>query len=233
MTENTKTLAIKPRLRSQTTFIRSLLSENVSRVIMGSNSKLLAFMFAVILLASLVMIPAVSVKADSNEPLTFSSGLTLYSPVNTTYSSKVVECNGTFTGPRDYEIFLNYSIDGNYQGALPWTLNPASINNPSTYTLEWSFQLPQLPKGSHQLSIGIDEELFNSTGTLIDQTTRVNTVYFTTGSSQPPTVPELSLLAILPLIITVLSIAVILRHRKTTKPNECKLSTGRYYQSIF
>ena len=200
---------------------------------MNSSSQLLAFMFAVVLLASLVMLPAISVKADSNEPITFSSGLTLYSPVNTTYSSKVVECNGTFTGPRDYEIFLNYSIDGNYQGALPWTLNPNSLNNPATYTLEWSFQLPQLPKGSHQLSIGIEEQLFNSAGALINQTTWVNTVYFTIGSSQPPNVPEFSLLAILPLIIAILSIAVILRHRKTTQLNERKLSTGRYYQSIF
>jgi len=183
---------------------------------MDRSSKFFTYIFAVVFLASLVVLPAMKVNADSSEPITFSSGLTLYSPVNTTYSSNVVECNGTFVGPIDYESNLNYSIDGNYQGNLPWELNQNSTNS-ATYTLDWSFQLPQLHNGTHQLSIGIEEQLFNSAGNLVNQTTWVNTAYFTISSSQPfPTVPELSLLAILLLIVAVLFIATYLRHRKTT-----------------
>jgi hypothetical protein len=66
---------------------------------MNSSSKLFAFILAVVFLASLAVLPAMKVNADSREPVPFSSGLTLYSPVNTTYNSNVVECNGTFIGP--------------------------------------------------------------------------------------------------------------------------------------
>src|SRR5208283_1868462 len=128
------------------------------------------------------------VNADSNNPITFSSGLTLYSPVNTTYYSNIVECNGTFDCPKGVQSSLNYSIDGQYQGGLPWSLNPNSIPIPEYYTVNGSFQLPQLPNGSHQLSIGIDEELYSgniTADTLISQTTWVNTVYFTIDSCQP------------------------------------------------
>ena len=78
---------------------------------MNSFSKVFAFAFVVLIIASLVMVPAAKVNADSSEPLTFSSGLTLYSPVNTTYSSNTLECNGTFVGPSEYEVSLNYSVD--------------------------------------------------------------------------------------------------------------------------
>ena len=38
--------------------------------------KILVFVFAVLFLVSLITLPSASVKADSNEPITFSSGLT-------------------------------------------------------------------------------------------------------------------------------------------------------------
>jgi hypothetical protein len=201
----------------QWTHTRRLLSKPDSRVIMNSRSKLLIFMFAVVFLSSLIILPAMRVKADSTQPIAFSSGLTLYSPLNTTYSSTVLECNGTFVGPIEYEASLNYSIDGNYQGSLPWTLNQ-NLTNSATYTLEWAFQLPQLTKGAHQLSIGVEEQLFSSAGVLEKQTTSVNTVGFTINRSQPtPTVFEFSLVAILLLIVAVLLITLYLRHRDTAK----------------
>jgi hypothetical protein len=76
--------------------------------------KILVFVFAVLFLVSLITLPSASVKADSNEPITFSSGLTLYSPVNTTYNSNVLECNGSFNCPKGVQCSLNYSIDGKY-----------------------------------------------------------------------------------------------------------------------
>jgi hypothetical protein len=184
---------------------------------MNRRSKLLAFMLAVVFLSSLIMLPAMRVKADSTEPIAFSSGLTLYSPLNTSYSSTVVLCNGTFVGPVEYEASLNYSIDGNYRGSLPWALNQ-NLTNSVTYTLDWAFQLPQLSKGTHQLSIGVEEQLFSNAGILEKQTTSVNTVDFTISPSQPtPAVLEFSLVAILLLIVAVLLITLYLRHRNKAK----------------
>ena len=181
---------------------------------MNSFGKVFAFVFAAFLLASSVIVPAVKVIADSNEPLAFSSGLTLYSPVNTTYSSNTLECNGTFVGPSEYEVSLNYSVDGKYQGYLPWTLNQNS-SNLATYTLDWSFKLPQLSKGPHQLNIGIEKQLYNSNATLTSQTTLVNTAYFTISPSQPiSSAIEFSLLAILLVILVAIFVAVYLRYRK-------------------
>jgi hypothetical protein len=97
---------------------------------------------------------------------------------------------------------------------------------PTYYTVDGSFQLPQLANGSHQLSIGLEE------GGPSNRTTWINTIYFTIGSSQPtptlnptltptisptvtPTVPEFPALAILLLFNSVFIIAVKLRHRKT------------------
>ena len=197
---------------------------------MNGCSKLFAFIFAVVFLTSLAMLPSMSVTADSSEPITFSSGLTLYSPVNTTYSSNVVECNGTFIGPIEYEMSLNYSIDGNYQGSLPWTLNQNSTNS-TTYTLDWSFQLPKLSAGTHQLSIGIERQLFTNAGALISQTTWVNTAYFTISPSQPTSsILEFSLLAVLLLILAVLFITAYLRHRKTTKPKGRNFSLAETFK---
>lgn len=191
----------------------TLLSLFVSRLIMRGRSKLFVFVFAVFFIASLVMMPAVRVNAESSAPITFSSGLTLYSPVNTTYSSSVVECNGNFTGSEEYEIQLNYTIDGNYQGSVPWKLYSS---NASTYTVVWSFQLPKLPHGSHELSIGIDQQLYNSSGALINQTTQVNSVYFTLNSTLI-TVNELILIISLTAIVVVLVIVLLIyrMHRKT------------------
>lgn len=194
---------------------------------MSSRGKFFVFMLAVCFFAALVTLPGMSVKADSNQPITFSSGLTqftLYSPVNTTYSSNVIECNGTFNWPKPFQVSLNYSIDGEDQGGLPWNLDVGSISNPYYSTIAGSFQLPQLPNGPHQLSIGIDEELFNNTGTvheLLNQTSWVSTVYFTVSASQPtptltptptptttptstPTVPEFSSWT-LPLLLSIMA----------------------------
>jgi hypothetical protein len=198
-------------------------------------------MFSVVFLASLVMLPVMRVGANSNEPITYSSGLTLYSPVNTTYSSSIIECNGTFDCPKGVQSSLNYSIDGKYQEGLPWKLDVNSIGNPDIYTIVGSFQLPQLSNGTHQLSIGIDEALYSQPvfdefgramikqPELINSTSWVNTVYFTIGSSQPTPTPSSAIGALIPapmiaiiatvavLVVTIISLLLFRRHRKTTK----------------
>lgn len=158
--------------------------------------KWITLLLILVFLTSLVMPPLISVKADSTEPITFSSGLTLYSPINTLYNSRVVLCNGSFDCPQGVGCNLNYSIDGVYQGGLQWDIDGNSIANPYNYTLDGAFPLPALPNGSHQLSIGIKESTvsyndYNSTMT-IHETTWVNTVYFTISSSEPLSTPTLT-----------------------------------------
>jgi hypothetical protein len=197
---------------------------------------ILALLISIVLSGFVFVAKINVVKADSNSPITFSSGLTLYSPVNTTYSSNVVECNGTFNCPKGVQCSLNFSIDGQDQGGLPWSLNPNSIAIPEYYTVNGSFQLPQLPNGSHQLSIGIDEEVSNSSGILINRTTWVNTVYFTIDSSQPtptltptptptitptasPAVPEFPTLIILPLFTSAILLSLVFARKRNSLRN--------------
>lgn len=146
----------------------------------------------VILFITLAFSTPPMTRADTNQPLTFSSGLTLYSPVNTVYYSRIVVCNGTFDCPQGVACSLNYSIDGVYQGGLQWSLDANSIANPYNYTIDGAFPLPTLNNGSHQLSIGITEFYYNGSGIyiyqpnkILYQTTWIDTIYFTISSSQP------------------------------------------------
>lgn len=184
---------------------------------MSGRSKLFVSVFAVVIFASLVVMPTVRVNAASSLPLTFSSGLTLYSPVNTTYTSSVLNCSGSFTGPIKYEILINYTVDGSYQGNLPWKLNSSNAAN---YTLTWSFQLPKLSRGSHQLSIGIDQQLYSGV-TLISQTTHVDTVYFSVNPTSM-TAENLVLIILIIAIIVVLGVVLLFyrRHRKPVNLNK-------------
>jgi hypothetical protein len=57
-----------------------------------------------------------SVKADSNNPIGNSGGLTIYSPVNTTYNSNFLSLRLSF-GSGGVPATINYSLDGKYSGA--------------------------------------------------------------------------------------------------------------------
>ena len=188
----------------------------------------------VIFFSTFALLTLPMTKADTNQPLIFSSGLTLYSPVNTTYSTNIIEFNGTFNCPKAFASSLNYSIDGKYQDGFPWSLDANSIIIPQYYTVDGSFQLPQLPDGSHQLSIGIVETHHNSKGALINRTTWVNTVYFTIASSKPtptltptttptntptsnPNVPEFPTLMILPFFAAVILLSIVFIRKRMPK----------------
>lgn len=180
------------------------------------------------------------VKADSTEPLTFSSGLIVYSPVNTAYNSYSVLCNASLRVPYGYQSSIVYSIDGE-QNSSNFNLNFGSSGK---YHLEGLFMLPPLNNGLHQLSFYVQIELFNysgpppssdfkagttSYGVKFYEADYVNTVSFTIYSTETfptttptatpnptstPTVPEFPMLAILPLFIATFFFAIKVRHRK-------------------
>jgi hypothetical protein len=176
---------------------------------------LISVLVIVFLIQSITQVPLV--KADSNEPITFSSGLTLYSPLNITYSSNVLECNGTFDCPKGVQSSLNYSVDGKNTDGLPWKLDPNSISDPDIYIINGSFELPKLSDGSHKLSIGILEELLDKSNInspkLINSTSWINTVYFEIDTTTVPEFPS-TILTIAFLIMMTVALAVVVKRRK-------------------
>jgi hypothetical protein len=150
-------------------------------------------------------------QGATNQSITFSSGVTLYSPLNITYTSNVVYCNGSFSCPNELLETLNYTLDEKYLGFLPWKIDMATLGGPINY-FNGSIPLPNLSDGSHKISIGVKEELWDGTH-LVNKTTWINTVYFTVNTNQSqttptsnpsPTVPELSIITIIPLLGAIL-----------------------------
>ena len=87
-----------------------------------------------------------------------------------------------------------------------------------TYLAYGLVDLPQYSNGSHVLTVNVESRL-NGNG---EPYYWVNQVYFLISTGQPtpsPTstssVPELFWMAIVPLLLSLFSVAVILRHRKT------------------
>ena len=162
-----------------------------------------------ILIIAMLSVPLLTVKADSYQPITFSSGLAVYSPLNTTYNSYSILVNVSFGCPYGIQSSVNYSIDGKYQdninmqyssGSEPWAVPNYSSSN---YYLFASFYSPPLPKGSHQISFEIGEEANNYTalpsssfrrinGTNNYVATWVNTVSFTINSNDVFPTPTLT-----------------------------------------
>ena len=115
-------------------------------------------------------------------------------------------------------ITANQSSNARFAGG-PWNdfeINPTFLN---------LIDISSLTNGNHELVItaGI---YYNFSGSLYQLFNESSTpVQFLVGTPTPsptptPTVPEFSWLAILPLFISLLSVALIVRHRKTANLNQ-------------
>jgi hypothetical protein len=92
------------------------------------------------------------VKADSSSSIVFSGGVTMYSPVNTTYQTNFLTLNLTCDCAAGVKISLSYDIDGKYQGPITLTFNLKSGFH--MFALGTGLvQLPKLPSGSHRLTV--------------------------------------------------------------------------------
>jgi hypothetical protein len=117
----------------------------------------LTLIFTIALTVSLV-INLNPVKADSNEPITFSSGLTLCSPINKTYTSNLLLLNLTFGSGAGLQTTLNYSIDGKYKGPISLTVN--STTGFEMIDLGYALvPLPELSNGPHVLTVNVEAYL--------------------------------------------------------------------------
>ncbi len=116
---------------------------------------ILLFLSALLLSLLIVVLPN-QAKAENAPSISFPSGITLYSPLNTTYNSQYLTLNLTLysagqMGQIDPQVSMNYSIDGKYNGSVP-----LEVSNPGLHVVTNAAGLVNLPKlsvGSHCLTI--------------------------------------------------------------------------------
>ena len=114
------------------------------------------FLFVSLVIGSLVTGTQV-VSAGSNDGMGFSSGVYLYSPINTTYASRFLTLNLTFGAGLGVQCSLNYSIDGVYNGPIP--IVPKNNEMHVVIQTTGIVQLPELSEGSHCLTIYVEGDL--------------------------------------------------------------------------
>ena len=115
----------------------------------------LAFVVALFLLASALTPP---IKADifAGNGNRLATGPYILSPVNTTYGSRIIALNISFSTKLFSTIHLSaaYSLDGTPNNNVPLLVSPSMIW--SKNRVEGSVTLPELSDGSHTLSVYVE-----------------------------------------------------------------------------
>ncbi len=121
------------------------------------------------------------VSAESNDRISFSSGVTLFSPINKTYASSYVTLNFSFALGWGIRYSLNYSLDGKYQGPMPYVIkNPKEMH--VIYYATGLVQLPKLDDGLHSLTVFLE-----APGLTAHKTSYADTVNFYIDTTAPKT----------------------------------------------
>lgn len=102
------------------------------------------------------------VKPDSTDCVSFSSGVTLFSPLNTTYSSNFLNLNITFDQGAGLDCSLNCSIDGQDTSIIP--VVPIDIGLHTKFQKSGFVKLPELSEGPHYLTIHVFCGLYDYQG---------------------------------------------------------------------
>jgi hypothetical protein len=199
-------------------------------------SKTLGSLLVLFSIIGMLIIPSITYGQVTNyysnnaeiNPIAFT--LTISNPIDqSTYSKSL---------PLQVNLIWNISLDSMLAEHMPVKEYAYSIDhNPlvnitpngslawNSYWFSYSIDISKLTQGNHRISViayqyynnSHYQGLFNQSSTpitfLVD-----NTLPLTSPTLTPTpttTVPELSLLAILPLLLSVFSIAIIVKHRKT------------------
>jgi len=118
-----------------------------------NRTKKLATAFTLIL-AALLLVNAKPAMVDTVGPLRFKDGVTVYSPVDTTYNSRNILFNYTFAVGMVTHYSLNYILDGSLAEPMPYTvINPQELH--VVYLARGQVQLPELSEGTHSLTISL------------------------------------------------------------------------------
>ncbi|MCW4021737.1 MAG: hypothetical protein NWF02_01040 [Candidatus Bathyarchaeota archaeon] len=100
---------------------------------------------------------------DSPESMTFTSGVTLYSPLNTTYPSKLLTLNLTAVVGRGIDCTINYNIDNQHTGTVPYTfMFPTDLHIQNK--VKGTVNLPELTEGTHNLTIQVECGIYDYNG---------------------------------------------------------------------
>lgn len=175
-----------------------------------------------LVLSSIFVTGTHMVEGESADYIQYSSGTTIYSPINITYNSKFLTLNLTFGAGLGVDCSLNYSIDGEHEGPIPLVAkNPTEIH--IINKMISLVTLPELSEGSHCLTVNVlcgiyDYHGANPLGAPFTPTspgssdyiaTWVHTIYFTIDTS----IPEFPTWIILPLFLTTTLIGILVRKR--------------------
>jgi hypothetical protein len=115
---------------------------------------------ALLLLAAFSPFLLVSIQttyADTCCGVIYSSGVHLYSPLNTTYPTNALTLNLTYD--MGIQSHLNYSVDGKYGGEIPLHVANASEVHIIMTKMAAEVALPSLADGSHCLTINVEANL--------------------------------------------------------------------------
>ncbi len=164
---------------------------------------------------------------DAIPPMRFTSGVTLYSPVNTTYSSKFLNLNLTAGVGLGSKCTITYGIDNKYHGTVPLQeVYPGEL--PVINQVKGNVALPELTQGTHNLTLQVVCTPTNGQGSatmdrypFIPESNNIttyhviwtDTIQFTIQTEQE--IPEFPTQAIL--ILTILTTAVILICKKSVR----------------
>jgi hypothetical protein len=133
--------------------------------------------FTVVLLG-LLLIGLQPVLGNIVGPVYLSDGVTVYSPVNTTYNTKSILFNYTVAVGIGSHLSLNYTLDdGTLTVPMPFSvINPHELHVVSLASGQ--VQLPELSEGLHSLTISMHTDfIFSNLHSYVD------TIYFTVDPS--------------------------------------------------
>jgi hypothetical protein len=175
---------------------------------------LIAIAASVLLLSLSATACPFPVKAESTGYIKFvDSGVTIYSPLNTTYNNRNLTLNLTLAmvgmihsdGGMVTTVSMNYTIDGIYKGQVPLWANAETHVVIGGYG---STNLPELPDGSHSLTIYLYG--YNQQSPKPQFKSYVNTVYFSIESSPTPYQEPTQMELIEPILDMAIVVAVII-----------------------
>ena len=140
------------------------------------NLRSLTAVFGVLLLC-LLLIGLQPVLGSTVGPVYLSDGVTVFSPVNTTYNTKNILLNYTVAVGIGSHLSLNYTLDGALTAPMPFSV-PHELHVVSL--ARGQVQLPELSEGLHTLTISMHTDfIFSNLHSYVD------TIHFTVDPSAP------------------------------------------------
>jgi hypothetical protein len=138
------------------------------------SSRITAF---IVVLLGLLLIGLQPVLGSTVGPVYLSDGVTVFSPVNTTYNTKNILFNYTVAVGIGSHLSLNYTLDGTLTAPMPFFV-PHELHVVSL--ARGQVQLPELSEGLHTLTISMHTDfIFSNFDSYVD------TIYFTVDPSAP------------------------------------------------